>query len=995
MNVRPVVRFGLVLFGGVVLVWIFGVGAGEGLLGKRQDRIAVDDTDRETAHVPGRGTSDETDVALTDAVIPVREELADQPGIVVRKYAIHIGRTESGGSKKMPAERVRIDIYNKKPLPEERLIARVRGDLGTLYFATAPDAAAGFRDAQINTMTIEKNVLVEYLDETGATVTTMKSERLDLAESSFEVPGYALIEQVGMTLEGEHLLYDKSSGSFSFERNVRVAGTRFGLPDPSGAAASKQEESDSSGAVGVDDPPVEKTITCDGRFTFVPAEDDGTKAARPDDDETIAKLGGGLLTFRDNVVGSQADSELRCNELEITLENGPPTEDGEAGALEVSNVLAKGLPSAPAILANPQGTLVGATLHLVKTDDGGQIVTLDGRPAIRDASFGGDAAGAGATRFDAGAKSRIVVRPRPVDPEADPAGDASSDPAAPDAVAATVLELRDDAFLETASAEEGKRFRIEGHAIDLEFLERSVAPPEGEPSDGAPEKEFRLEKLVGTGDARGVFAGGTFRGDVILAVPIELDDGTSNFDVTVSPNPVVTIVQAAADDGPETLITIESTDGRLKYTPASSADAPTRAVFHAASAPILLRVEEAGVVTTTLEAYRTVEIDLGGGEDALQSLVATGQVVFHSLDQGVSGTGDRLTLLPVADGKRKFLLSGSLATAKLDDEERGKRAVRARTIEFDPETGALHAKGEVEATVAGLAITGDSGPMGGEAPAGDAADPGVLHCREMTLTTRESDGATLLNAWGDVRFEEPARDLLATCDRLIYDESTGFARLFAGGTEPATVTRSTPTVEGSSPRTVGVSGPEIVLEQQSGVLTCPDRGIVTLVRPTPDGEGETRVVARSRGPVRYVEDRLVLQDDVVVGFEEDGAEVRALWCDVCTVFFRSKDAPPRDDSSETASDTAGLDRIVAEGRVHLEQTAPRALTAEGERLEWTLSEDDEVMFLSGTDPQCWVIGLLGDRNVRDEADWFRLRKNSDEVEAKNGRTVFIEATGGR
>ncbi len=830
MNLRVVVRFALVLFGGVVLVWIFGVDADEGLLGKRKERIAVDDGGARTT-IPGAGTSRETDVALTDAVIPVREELEDQPGVLVQKYSIHIGRTESAGAKKMPAEKVRIDIYNKKPPPEERQIARVHGDVGTLYFATAPDAAAGFRDAAVHTMTLERNVLVEYLDEEGEVVTTMRSERLDLAESSFDVPDRARIEQVGMTIEGDGLHYDKSSGSFSLDRNVVVTGTRFGLPE---AAAEDAREEDRPEDVT----PSVKTIRCKGRFSFVPAEDDPDAPARGDD-EQLATLGGGLLTFREEVVGSQDDSELRCDELEITLEDVPPSTPGGKGTLEVTNVLAKGTPSSPAILTNPQGTLVGETLHLVETEDG-QIVTLDGRPEIRDAAFGGDS-GEGATTFDAGARSRIVVRPRPA-PADEPAP--GGDDVATDS-SARVLELRDDAFLETNSADAGKRFRIEGHAIDLEFGERAVAAADpGAP----PEKELRLERLVGTGDARGEFAGGTFRGDVVLAVPVTAEDGTSNFAVTVSPNPTVTIVEPATESRPETRVTIESKDGTLTYTPPAGPDDPTRAVFLAGAEPVDLRVEEGGRLTTTLLAHRSIEVDLGAGEDALRALVATGDVSFRSVDQGVTGDGERLRLLPAGQGKRKFALTGAPATARLEDDAKGRREVMAPSIGFDPETGELLAEGGFEATVAGLAIAGDDGPMGGAA--GDAA-PGQLSGRRMRLTTRKSDGSTLLHATGDVRFEEPERDLVATSDRLDYDEATGLAELRSDGDTPASVTRSSPAQDGAPPETVGVTGPLILLAQETGTLTCPDRGVVTLLRPAHAGQSEIRVVARSRGPVRY------------------------------------------------------------------------------------------------------------------------------------------------
>jgi len=1005
VNLRLVVRFGLVLFGGVVLVWIFGVDPDEGLLGKKQERIAVADAERLRAEREGDPSTDaESDVALTDATIPVRAELDDEPGVMVLKYVIHIGRTESAGAKKMPAEKVRIDIYNKKPRPDERVIARVNGDLGTLHFATAPDAAAGFRDAQVDSMLLAGNVVVNYLDESGATATTMLSDDLDLSESAFEVTGRARIEQEGMTIEGTHLLYSKKDGSFSLERDVTVFGTRFGLPDLE-IKGGQEEPADAA-------PATAKTIRCDGSFTYVPAEETGDSAAS-NDAGSLASIGGGLLMFRENVRGSQGESNLSCDLLELTLENAPSTivegPDGpieKKGALDVTNVLATGSPTKPATLVNPQGTLVGETLHLVKTD-AGQVVTLDGRPEIRDALFGGSSDESGdsspATSFSAGAKSRIIVRPKPTD-QTDPS-DSDEDGDGEAAVTATVLELREDAFLETHSEEEGKAFRIEGHALDLDFVERVIPVPAdvaGAPGE-TEKKEMELERLFATGDARGIFSGGTFFGDEIVAIPIEGADGASNFDISVSPNPRVTLKEAAAAERLETEITIESENGKLTYTPPADPSQPTRATFHAVDEPVTLRVVEGEKLTTQLDAHETIVIDLAAAgsdsSDALQSLVATGDVHFQSIDQGVTGDGDRLTLLPAGEGKRKFLLEGELATAKMNDETSGRREVDARSIEFDPETGALHAIGDVEATIAGLAISGETGASSTSSK--DASkDPGVLHCHEMTLNTRD-DGTVMLEAWGDVRFEEPARDLVATAQRLVYDQKTGLATLYGTYRDPARVTRSSAAQGATPPKTVAVAGPLILLEQESGVMTCPARGVVFLIRPAFEGQSEVKVTARSQGPVRYVEDRLVLRDDVVVGFEEAGSETRALWSDVCTVFFAPAPPPGEEaagetvsNEAETTSDTAGLDRIVAEGRVHLEQTAPRELIAEGERLEWTLSENDEEIFLSGRNPQCWVIGLLGDKDVRDEADWFRMRNGSNEVEAENGRTVFVGEVSG-
>ncbi|MBI4881367.1 MAG: hypothetical protein HY812_17155 [Planctomycetes bacterium] len=1025
---RRWVRFALLLAVGLIAVWVLGVRSGETFFGRRQERVKVDP--EEARRVRESQTGSDVDVALTGAMIPIREELADQPGVLVLKYGIHIGHSASGGSKRMPAEDVIVDIYNKKPPPDERIVARASGDEALIEFQSAPDAKAGFRDTVIEGMTFLKNTRVEYLDEAGQPATTMTSEQLQVTEERFRVPGHAVITQEGLKVEGDVLSYEKATGAFEFEQNVKVEGTRFALPET--GAAEEEPATEEKPAVEGEPPAVETvtTVSCDGRFTYLPAEDESGGAAitgKQDAAEALGKVKGGLLTFRENVTGRQDQSTLLCEELEINIESvkepegaKPEEKKEDKERLEVTRVIARGAPGRPALLKDPQGTLEGETLTMVKTE-AGQVVTLLGEPRIHDATFGGpkptetgaapeegaaeaeEGAAAPpesrALTFSAGARRQIQLRPA-----APPPGEAPQAKGA-EKTRKILLELEDTAFLETKSDTPENDFRIEGHRLHLDVLQTEKETPEGTATD------MRLERLLATGAARGLFSGGVFTGDQVEAFPRAGSTDSSQFEIHVSPNPDVFLVsKLEGETAGERRVRIRSDKGELTYVPAATEEEKTQAVF---TGPTLLTVEEAGQLTTTLNADTrvTVVLDTAAGEggDALSSMVAEGNVSFENVPQGVTGTGERLTLVPTEAGRYRFRLSGSAerpAVAHSAAEGEASRDVAALDIDFDPDSGRLNAKGRVEARGTGLSLGEDMGPALAEAQV--TADPSVLKCEDLQVFSDES-GGSVVEARTDVRFEDPARRLSATADQLFYEETAGKARLLGREYEPAFVTRgAAPGSDGRPPRTVSIGGPEVLLDQASNTLTCERNGVVRLVRPEFEGAKEQRVDGRSAGPVRYFQDRLVLQQDVVVGFAEDGVETRALWCDLATVLFSEQEpeAPAEESAAEgetagaeaagavaapgSAREDSGFDRLVAEGRIHFEETAPREMIAEGQRLEWIMNEADEVLILSGTNPQCWIVGLLGDKDFRDEADWFRLHRISNEVQAENGRTVFIQ-----
>ncbi len=1038
---RRWLRFVLLLAVGLIAVWVLGVRSGETFFGRKPDRVKVDPEEARRVR-ESEGPSD-VDVALTGAMIPIREELPDQPGVLVLKYAIHIGHSASGGSKRMPAQTVVVDIYNKKPPPEERILARASGDEALIEFDSPPDPKSGFRDTLIESMTFTKNTRVDYLDEAGEPATTMTCDELQVTEERFRVPGHAVITQEGLKVEGDVLSYEKATGAFEFERNVKVEGTRFALPE-TGMAEEKPAAEETPAAAGA--PPAEQTpttVSCGGRFSYVPAAEEEGGAGLPGD-EAFGKVKGGLITFRENVTGTQDQSTLLCEELEITLESvkkperAQPAEQQEERkddeGLEVTRVIARGTPGRPALLKDPQGTLEGETLTMVKTE-AGQVVTLLGEPRIHDATFGGPkpaegaatppeegavappegaapeegatepAAGAPAPpesralTFSAGARRQIQLRPVASAP-----GEAPPPEGAPK-TRKVLLELEDTAFLETKSDTPENDFRIEGHRLHLDVLQSEKETPEGKTTD------MRLERLLATGAARGLFSGGVFTGDQVEAFPRAGSTDSSQFEIHVSPNPDVLLVSKLEGEAAgERRVHIRSDQGELTYVPAAAGEEQTQAVF---TGPTLLTVEEAGQLTTTLnsETRVTVVLDTAAekGGDALSSMVAEGNVSFENVPQGVTGTGERLTLLPTEAGRYRFRLSGSAerpAVAHAAVEGEASRDVAALDIDFDPDSGRLSAKGRVEARGTGLALGAEMGPALAEAE--ETAEPSVLKCEDLQVFSDES-GGSVVEARTAVRFEDPSRRLSATADQLFYEETAGKARLLGREYEPAFVTRGgEPSADGRPPRTVSIGGPEVLLDQASNTLTCERNGAVRLVLPEFKKEKEQCINGRSAGPLRYFQDRLVLQEDVVVGFANDGTETRALWCDLATVLFATQEPEAGAEEGAAAGETAGavaegaaplpgsaredsgFDRLIAEGRVHLEEVAPREMIGEGQRLEWIMDEADEVLILSGTNPQCWIVGLLGDKDFRDEADWFRLHRNSNEVQAENGRTVFVQ-----
>ena len=518
-----------------------------------------------------------TTSTLEEGRIPVKEPHPEHPGVEIFKYEVRFGSSAGRISKRMNVKDVVIDIYAKELPPDNRVIARVNGSDAVIVFPTAPDPHEGFRGAELESMTLTQDVLVEYLDEeTGEVLTTLRTDHLELSDAEFYAPGRAVIEQEGLYFAGDELRYDKASRSFSFQRNVEVRGTSFRLP---GADDGADPQPDSPA------PAVMKKITCRGPFVYMPTpeaepasgeEDPGEEttdpSADPTDDLDLSQaIGGGLLTFSDRVVASQGETRLVCERLEITLDHvdetptdetpadQTPTDDvaesdDDEAALDVTRMLAFGAPGSPATLIDAQGKLVADRISLDKTG-GGQVIKLIGEPRIEDARLGSDE---NASSISARCAHEIELVPKTREEVATLLGLDPADPAILPAPAEyMVLQLRDDARLEVDDPDPNKSLELTAADIDLLF-ERAEPPAEAVPEEGgdlatddpatdaageAPAPTFSLMQLVARGDAVGTFPAGEFRGDRIVTSP----KGDA-FELVISPNPSVNMT-SVDDDG--------------------------------------------------------------------------------------------------------------------------------------------------------------------------------------------------------------------------------------------------------------------------------------------------------------------------------------------------------------------------------------------------------------------------------------------------------------
>lgn len=984
MLARRILRLSILLVGGVTLVWLFGVDHGESLLSgakKRQgaatNEVAKAESRADTPNVEKEilvTENADSQMALRDAHIPVRESLKDRPDVKVKKYEITIGRSETGLSRRILADDVTVEIFNKKIDPESKRLARVQGKRAEIEFRDVPDPKS-FRDAMLLGMTLSQQVVVEYLNDSGKTIAKLECESLHLGDAEIKGPGPCTITMEGLTITGTDLTLDRSNGSLRLERDVMFRGTNFQLPSRSAVVESTPDPQENAA------PPVERTIACSGPYTFVPSKQENEATTPQVGDDLSATIKGGVMTFRQNVLATEGDaSKLTSDDLEVVLkskdaETGEakttqPTESEAGSNLRISRFFARGSATMPARLVNAQGTFVAETL-LLEQKESGQWITLQGQPKVIDAAFGGGEPGAekSTSRFDASAARQLRIRPADLVAKSDPA-------TAKDDRKFTVVELDGQAHLERKSENPDEAFGLDAERIELNV---SSSRPEG-----ATKAVTKLEDLIATGSAKGTLPQGTFLGDVIKLVPKQSAPGSDpQFEVDISPNPSVDLTMA--DETVKRRIHVTTPkNGRLLFTPSTSKDEAAVARF---TGKTKIEIFENDAVGSTLDANEFISIrfqsQAAGG--AIEDMHAKGQVVFNSPTQGFAGRADELTMTPKEGTKGTFDLLGNPAVATVTEKDQSQRTIRGRHIRIDPDRGTLRAEDSVSADLGDLAISQPN-----QAPTAKKTKPGnaVLHCQILEVAKDEATQATIVTANGAVVIDDTTNGLHAESQSLRYEETIGKIHLFGTIEDPAILTRrvasSTPNVE---PTSVEIKGPDLSLDSKTSNLFCERNGSIRLIQPSAAGAGRSTVNASCVGPIRYGEDRLHLTEDVVFRFEEGGEEVRSLWSDRATISFIPEAERSKQDATAKSS-APGIEEMFAEGRVHLIQTAPRPLEAEGQSLSWKIVDGIGTMLLVGSSPKCWVKGLSENKNLRYEADSFSMKDGSQEFTADNGRFVY-------
>lgn len=998
---RRLILLSCLLAGGVAIVWLFGVDEGESLLRAGRSPGSADSKEpvvEAAEHSPSTARAETDDpqtpgaksLAVGNARIPIREGLTDRPDIRVLKYLILIGSSDGAIGRRVRASDVRIEVYNKKPDPESKKVAVITGGNAEIEFSEPPDPNTGFRDARLLSMSLRSGNRIEYLDESEAPIAVLQNDDLHLTDDEITGEGPCTIDLKGLLVSGTGLRYDRVGGGLELHRDIVIRGRSFELPSrkvqEAAAPASSDEPSE-------DEP--EKTIACTGPFTFQPkkAEDRGAGAA---DAEISSLLSEGTMSFHGSVVATQGDrSRLECEDLEIVLdESAPAAPAAVPGAaaenkLNVSRMFARGSSTKPCVLDDSMGKFVAETLLQEEKPDG-TWVTLNGHPRVEDASL---AASDGATEpqeagpsFDASASRQIRLRPG-APPEATPG-------AAPGAPIGRrfLVEIDGDAKLSAAGLSGDETVDLSAEMIEMHL---ASAPPAAEGDANAKaESGAGLERLLARGDATGTLSKGVFRGDRIELVPVSTGSAEANespFRLSIEPNPDVRFVLSpGTDESPPQDARFKTENGRFDWMPATAA-APASAVF---TGPTALDLTEGGTVTTRLNAAESIELVLSevDGKQGISSLVARGAVSFQDQNAGLAGSGREMTLEPREGRQGRMRLFGSPAKAEIRDPDGKTQVVEANRIAVDPEDGSLEAEDSVVVRLSGLGLAG--GDRAATAPARPDAPPARLMCQFLDVR-RDETGRNVVKARRGVSIEDEANSVSARSEELDYVENDG--RIFLRGAPgvPASLTRLLGADAGGSPNFVTITGPDLRIDSATSNLTCEREGRIELVQPIAEGARSTKVRARSAGPIRYGEGVLDLSTDVIIYFDEDDVEVRSLFCDRAKVFFSQAENPesaPAAGASDAKARMGGFEELLAEGRVHLIQTQPRDMEAEGHQLRWRVVDGKETLYLRGSSPRCWIRGLSENSHLRYEADSFVVLMGSQDFTAENGRLIYEPET---
>lgn len=914
-----------------------------------------------------RSGSGSSSLAVQGARVIAMETL-EETGEKVKKYSIVIGETIGAVSKRTRARHVEVQIFNKKPAPEERVVAIIRGDEAAITFVEAPDVAGGFSGSEIEALVLQSNVVVDYLDEAGerAAKLTTDEMQIDGLTMNTYVPRRAFIDQEGMHIEGDGLRYSKArGGSFSFERNVVVEGSAFRLPS-SDPTANEDAAADA----------VLRRITCAGPFDYAPSEAAIDESARSETDKPSLKSG--VLTFRDDVVGSQEATKLLCSVLEITLDNSAPATDdadSEGGGTRITKVVATGTRDRAARLDDARGTFIAEVLSMEKVDLG-DVLVLKNDARIENARFGAPGADPNATDaqqdlLNAAAKTLIRVEPQERETE--------------DAPERMKILLRDAAYLAIQSTAE-RSFRIDGEEIDV-FVVRKTD------DEGA--EQMELERLNSRLRARGEFAQGSFTADDVTVRPKAGAADPSDFDIELRPNPRIDLTPEASA-GVERKVVVVGVDCVAVISPPAQEGAPVRATFTGKNE---ITVDENGQRSLTMDAARSLTIDAPGKGSGGTKVTAVGSVSFKSPLKNVDGNGETVELQILEDESQKVTIlaaaAGPLARVTLADEERVGNEISARRIEFDPKTNVLEADGSVHAVVPNDLLVVDDGEGDADAKASNdaAAEPGTLDSDHLVVRLPNKDEETgetpetlVLEATGRARYANPAEGLVATGHRLVFDQSTALATVYGNDDEDALVLRSANDPKVKVQELLGVGGNVVILHQDTKTLECPDRGSVVIKQPVDPQDVDTEIrsmLARSAGPVRFADDRLVLRQNVVVTFEQAGIEDRAMHCDKLTVLFAKREDGA--DATDLDGPAPVIERILAEGRVSIEQAGDRPLRAGGDIAEWLPnSSSGNFIELRAPAPLCWAEMDGPDDFVRYDGTSVKIWLDSKDVSTGPG-----------
>lgn len=990
------------LAAGVGIVWLFGVDEGESLLGggrrdsssEAEEPVVEAAERRDRANSVDRDADPATDVqslAVGNARIPVREGLPDRPDVRVLKYLILIGTSDGAIGRRIRAKDVRIEVYNKKPDPESKKVAIITGGQAEIEFRDPPDPKTGFRDSALVSMTLTSKNRIEYLDEAEAAIAILENDDLHLTDDEITGKGFCKIDLKGLLVTGHDLRYDRVGGGLELRRDVEIRGRSFELPSrkvKADVAAAAPSPAPALPEPTADEP--EKTIACTGPFTFQPKKSEQKSGSG--DTEISSLLSEGTMSFHGSVVATQGDrSRLECEDLEIVLDDAAPPAQGSPAAsepeskLNVSRMFARGSSTKPCVLIDSMGKFIAETLLQEEKPDG-TWVTLNGSPRVEDASLA--AAGeSGETKsdapsFDASASRQIRLRPGPA---------SESAVATPDtATRRFLVEIDGDAKLSAAGLSGNETVDLAAETIEMHV---ASAPPsvEGSAESGAG-SGAGLERLLARGEATGSLSKGVFRGDKIELIPLAEEaggTGESRFRLTIEPNPDVRFAMSAGGDGaPPQDARFLTENGRFAWTPASK-EAPASAVF---TGPTTLNVFEGEKVTTKLSAAESIELSLSEqeGKQGISSLVARGAVSFEDVNAGLAGSGREMTLEPREGRQGRMRLFGSPAKAEIRNADGGTQEVAANRIAVDPEDGSLEAEDSVVVRLSGFGLAGAD--PNAASPARPDAPPARLMCQFLDVR-RDESGRNVVKARRGVSIEDEANAVSARSEELDYVENDG--RIFLRGLPdaPASLTRLLGADPQGSPNFVTITGPDLRIDSATSNLTCEREGRIELVQPLAAGASSTKVRARSTGPIRYGSGVLDLSTDVIIYFDENDVEVRSLFCDRAKVFFANESGTTDPGAAPVAGNRmGGFEELVAEGRVHLVQAAPRDMEAEGHQLRWRVVDGKETLYLKGSSPRCWIRGLSENSHLRYEADSFVVLMGSQDFTAENGRLIYEPET---